>query len=116
MKEYLIGIGIPKRHVIVEDQSRNTHENAVYTKTLLDSLDAEASCLLITSASHMKRAHACFYQERLEVDQCPVGHFSIDGDGHFYDLFIPNHKNFIVWDYILHEIAGFYIYSIMGYV
>ncbi len=116
IKQYLLSIDIPKRHIIIEGESRNTHENAVYTKALIDSIDEGATCLLITSASHMKRANACFYQERLEVDQYPVGHFALEGETKFYDLFVPDHRNFIIWDYIIHEIAGFYIYSIMGWV
>jgi uncharacterized SAM-binding protein YcdF (DUF218 family) len=115
LADYLRSIGIPSRHLILDTLSRNTHESAVHVKQLLDSTDRRYSCLLITSAVHMKRAWSCFYQERLETDRYPVGHIAAEGIK-FYHFFIPDHHNLFYWDAMMHEVISFYVYSLMGYV
>lgn len=51
--------GIPADRIILEDESRNTWENAVLTKALVDP-QPEQSWLLVTSAYHMPRAMGVF--------------------------------------------------------
>ena len=56
-KDYLLAIGMPENDILVEFESRNTHENAVLTKELLIKKNLlDKRLLLITSAFHMKRA------------------------------------------------------------
>lgn len=116
IKDYLLSIGIPRRKIITEDESRNTHENAKYTVALIDSIAPDASCLLITTAVHMKRSWACFYQERHDYDVYPVGHFVIPGSGKLWDIIYFDHDNLLFWDYLIHEIAAYYMYALWGYV
>jgi len=51
VKEQLLEFGIPPQDIIAENQSKNTFENAVNTKKILDSLQLPQPYLLITSAS-----------------------------------------------------------------
>ena len=54
-KSFYKKIGIEINKIIFEDDSRNTYENIIYSKKIADPEISE-NWLLITSASHMKRA------------------------------------------------------------
>src|SRR6185436_19436748 len=60
VKKYLQTIHIPDSALIIESESKNTLENARFSKKILDSLKLNGSILLVTSAFHMPRALACF--------------------------------------------------------
>jgi uncharacterized SAM-binding protein YcdF (DUF218 family) len=57
--------------VTFESKSRNTHENALFSKTLLQP-SRDATWLLVTSAWHMPRAMAVFCQADWAVLPYPV--------------------------------------------
>ena len=57
--------------IILEDQSRNTVENARYTEALIADMSPHP-WLLVTSAFHMPRAHAIFSDTRLTTIPYPV--------------------------------------------
>ncbi len=63
--KYLQQFGIDTSKFILDSDSRNTYENAVITKRILDSLGVTEPVLLVTSAAHMYRAKKCF--EKAEV-------------------------------------------------
>ena len=71
MAELLVGLGVDRSHLIIEDKSRNTHENAVET-ALIWRRDHFRSALLITSAAHMPRALAAFRQTGMAVEPAPT--------------------------------------------
>ena len=56
----LMMLGIPKSDFLIEGESKNTHENAVFTKAFLDEEKVNGQLLLITAAFHMRRSLACF--------------------------------------------------------
>ena len=56
---YLAEVGIDKARIQVEDKSRNTYENALFTRDLVSPRPGER-WLLITSAWHMPRAVGTF--------------------------------------------------------
>ncbi|MZP29725.1 YdcF family protein [Heliobacterium undosum] len=51
----LAGLGVPESMIIVEETSRNTEENARYTKEILDARGFKKP-ILVTSAFHMERS------------------------------------------------------------
>jgi uncharacterized SAM-binding protein YcdF (DUF218 family) len=63
--------GIPRARVIVERKSRNTIENALFSKELVDPRPGER-WLLVTSAYHMPRAIGVFRQAGFPVEAYPV--------------------------------------------
>ena len=113
---YLIEIGIPKGDVFIENKSRNTHENAFFTSKILRKYAVSDTCLLITSAIHMRRAEACFRKEGVKVIPYATSQlidkyeFSID------NMFLPKASVLNSWQQLLHEIAGFVIYWVREYV
>ena len=64
-------IGVPRSRMILENRSRNTRENAVFTADLVHPKPGER-WLLITSAWHMPRAVGCFRQAGFTVEAYPV--------------------------------------------
>lgn len=63
--------GIPRARVLLESLSRNTAENAAYTKELITPKRGER-WLLVTSAQHMPRAIGCFRKVAFPVEAYPV--------------------------------------------
>jgi uncharacterized SAM-binding protein YcdF (DUF218 family) len=61
----LLEWGVPVSAIVLEGTSRNTRENAVNSRALLEKLDCNRP-LLVTSAAHMVRSVAAF--EKLGVD------------------------------------------------
>ena len=114
--KYLETLGVAPEDIIVEAESRNTRENALYTAEIIRKQYPDASCLLITSAWHMKRAKACF--DRVYLKTTP---FSVDfmseiprpGLGFYLS---PAPDVFENWEYLLKEWVGFLVYRTAGYI
>jgi len=68
----LESLGIARERVQLETQSRNTAENAAFTKLLVKPKLGER-WLLVTSARHMPRAIGCFRKADFRVEAYPVG-------------------------------------------
>ena len=64
MRDYLIGLGIPEDQVLADPSSRNTRQNIVNAKALLDGLNAQ-KVLIVTSDYHLPRAMALAEDEGL---------------------------------------------------
>ena len=74
--KYLREIEIPDSAMIIESESKNTFENAAFTKKILDSLQFKGKCLLVTSAFHMRRSMAIFEKAGLQKS-LPIYHQSL---------------------------------------
>ena len=59
IREVLMEWGVPEDVIFLEGSSRNTRENALYSRNIINAIACE-SPLLITSAAHMLRAVAAF--------------------------------------------------------
>lgn len=64
-------LGIPRERLIAEDRSRNTVENAVFSKEIAAPKPGE-HWLLVTSAYHMPRAIGVFRRAGFPVEAYPV--------------------------------------------
>jgi uncharacterized SAM-binding protein YcdF (DUF218 family) len=67
----LENLGIAKQRLIVERDSRNTFENAIFTKQLVAPKPGER-WLLVTSAFHMPRSIGIFRKAGFDVEAYPV--------------------------------------------
>jgi uncharacterized SAM-binding protein YcdF (DUF218 family) len=76
--------GVPKERVILEDQSRNTAENAVYSLKLAAPKPGER-WLLVTSGYHMPRSMGAFRKVGFTVEAYPVDYRT----GGPQDMFVP---------------------------
>lgn len=77
MAQVLSIMGIPEDALWLEEQSRNTYENAVECKKLLEAKGIE-DIILVTSAWHMPRAVGVFEAQGLEVIPAPTDFLSTD--------------------------------------
>lgn len=68
---FLIDAGVAKERLVLEDKSRNTYENAVYTRELVKPAEGER-WYLVTSAYHMPRAMGLFRKAGFDVIAYPV--------------------------------------------
>ena len=74
--EFVVNGGIAPGRLLLEGNSRSTHENAIYAKELLRPALGE-NWVLVTSAYHMPRAVGAFTAAGWQVIPYPVD-FSID--------------------------------------
>jgi len=117
-KQDLIKQGIPESDILVEAHSKNTYENAVETKKLIDNLNYKPSILLVTSALHMKRALACFKKVGFNnIDVFTTNHFTGKTRNYFFDQYIiPNSNTMFGWKFLLKEWVGYIAYWVMCYI
>lgn len=116
LREFLLEIGIKPEHIFVDTISDNTYQNAVYSKEILDEYFPEQEYLLITSAIHMKRSLACFRKQGLQVTPFCTNQYAGPRRFNFEFLIIPSAVNFILWDKLIHEVLGYVVYDIVGYI
>lgn len=112
---FLQELGIRKNKILVDSLSRNTYENALFSKQMLNEMQFTGNVVLITSALHMPRALACFKKVGLEVVPFPVDRISGDRKFYFDHLLIPNTQNLHLWQRLLHEWLGTIVYWLKGY-
>ena len=69
--QLLESLGVPRGRLLLEDRSRNTVENALYSKEIAQPKAGER-WLLVTSAFHMPRSIGVFRQVGFPVEAFPV--------------------------------------------
>src|ERR1035437_1390485 len=115
VKPYILEMGVAEEDLIIESESNNTRENALFTKKIIDEKKLQGSFLLITSAFHMRRALACFKKVGIEVDSYSTDRYAEPRKFEFDFLFIPNASTMNDWNNLLKELVGFITYKIMRY-
>jgi len=73
MAQLMIDGGVPSRRISVECASKNTWENAKFSKPLLEEMGAR-SAILVTSWFHVRRALGCFqaFNPQIRWSSAPV--------------------------------------------
>lgn len=99
-----------KNQIYLEPDSKTTRENAVYTSRLLQQYGV-SRILLVTSASHMRRASALFRKNGILVIPAPTGFYSLGYHKLPILWFIPTAHAMSTTYSILHEMIG-YIYDV----
>lgn len=117
-KEVLVSWGIPANDILVETNSKNTHENALETKKVLTvSYPHIDTCLLITSSLHMRRSMGCFSKEGVNCVPYSTNLNTSEKRFFYWDqLLVPNVDNFYQWNDLTKEWIGYVSYKIAGYI
>ncbi|MBS0252855.1 MAG: YdcF family protein [Proteobacteria bacterium] len=71
VKQFFVDAGISPERIVIENDSRNTYQNAVFTKALLKP-EQQDRWLLVTSAYHMPRSIGVFRKVGFDVVPYPV--------------------------------------------
>jgi uncharacterized SAM-binding protein YcdF (DUF218 family) len=114
MKKFAVEFGVPAGKIIIETGSRNTRENAVNTKKILDRLGAKR-IILVTSALHMPRAYALFRHLGLDVLPAPTDFRAVD-EGYDPFSFVPQAGNLARSTRAIREYVGILVYWLMGWI
>ena len=107
IKDFLIQNKIDSNDIIIENQSRNTKENAINSAKLLDKKN---EYILITSAIHMKRSILCFENEGLKIIPFSVDNSMSYSSNKIEYILLPRSRVLENWEDLIHEIIGYYVY------
>jgi uncharacterized SAM-binding protein YcdF (DUF218 family) len=111
-RQFWLDLGVPEERMSFEDRSRNTWENAIFTRDLLKP-GPDDSWLLITSAWHTPRSVGIFRQAGFNVTPYPVDYHTF-GDARDWK---PTHvatDALIKLDFAVHEWIGLVAYRLTG--
>jgi uncharacterized SAM-binding protein YcdF (DUF218 family) len=122
MAELLELMGVPRRALILETESRNTYENARACKGILDELGAR-QVILVTSAWHMPRSVLLFQKQGIKVIPAPTDFIftrpnlpqPVTLASLLYDL-LPGPENLARTTLLLKEYLGLFIYKLRGWI
>jgi uncharacterized SAM-binding protein YcdF (DUF218 family) len=116
-KKAMVMMGVPDSVIMLENESRNTHESAMRVKPMLDSLHLESKdCLLITSAFHMRRSLACYRKAGLSVHPFSTDFYSNPRSFYPNTLLIPRLEAVMLWQKLFKEWVGMAAYKVSGYI
>lgn len=114
IRELLAKWGVPKEAVLLEGSSRNTRENALFSKNIIDSISCKKP-LLVTSAVHMPRAMGAFRSVGVEP-------FAVSTDVRVVDVsfpvvmdFLPSAAALSMTSEALREWVGQKVYAVQGW-
>lgn len=115
IKQRLMELGIPAEIIFTDTSSRNTFQNARYSKQIIDSFHIQAPYLLISSAMHLPRARLVFKKAGIPVDLYPCDLVSKQiGNNFFEDYILPSSMALSHWQNFIKEIVGLIGYKITG--
>jgi uncharacterized SAM-binding protein YcdF (DUF218 family) len=107
--------GVPSSAILLDERSRNTHENALFTKELLAKNPSIKSLVLVTSAFHERRALGCFAKVGLHPQPFPADFRSTDRSWTPDYWLLPSAPALSDWSMLLHELSGWVVYKVVGY-
>ncbi|HVI27569.1 YdcF family protein [Hansschlegelia sp.] len=110
----LQSFGVEPERILLEGRSRNTVENARFTRDLIEPRPGDR-WLLVTSAYHMPRAVGCFRAAGIEVQAWPVD-FRTRGSEDALRPFRSVSAGLSRVDVAVREWVGLVTYWLLGYV
>ena len=109
--------GLSQEMAHYENQSRNTYENVLYIKPMIQEFGLKTDVgalkpwLLITSASHMYRSTQIFQKQGIDVLPLLVDYQTAHSlQWTRFDLSDGSHR----WNILVHEIVGLFAYWVTG--
>ncbi len=112
MRDFLATLGVRPEDVIVEPESRTTYENAVESARLLKERGI-GRVVLVTDASHLRRAAACFRKQGVDVVPCGCRYRALALHGGAAD-FVPDPGAAAGFEAAAHEWVGIAWYWVTG--
>lgn len=113
LQRQLVAWGIDPSRILLEEEARNTRENAVYSKRIVEQRGLSGRVLVVTSAFHMRRAAECFEAVGMEVDTLAVDYRAYGRYGRA--SLLPRAEHLRDSERTLREFFGLYIYRARGY-
>jgi len=107
VKTQLKELKYPDSCILIESNSRNTIENAVFSKPVLQRAGLKPPYILITSDFHMRRAAMIFRHEGYDIIADPV--LSGEDDGFSFSDIVPDAGTLSDWTIYLKEGIGYVV-------
>jgi uncharacterized SAM-binding protein YcdF (DUF218 family) len=108
-RSLLVADGLDPGRILMEDRSRDTYENAVYSRAVAEPRPGQ-NWVLVTSANHIPRAIGCFRRVGFDVIPYPVDYNS-GTNAFFGDNFASDLRTL---GGATHEWIGLVAYRLMG--
>jgi uncharacterized SAM-binding protein YcdF (DUF218 family) len=114
---FLINMDVKKNDILTEVNSRNTHENALYTKEMIEeNYPNGAKVLLVTSAFHMTRSIGCFEKQGFNFVPFPTDSYANEFYWSPSTTIMPSTNALNYWNMIIKEWVGIIAYKLSGYI
>ena len=114
MKEVLVVMGVPTRAMLLENNSRNTNDNALYSAVVLNNRQIKR-ILLVTSAFHMRRAVPLFERQGFEVIPAATDYQRLVGS-RVLPGWLPSVGDLDRTTLAIREHAGYWAYRWRGWI
>lgn len=114
LRQEFIFNGVPDSNIVIENRSRNTSENAIFSKQIIDSLGLKSPFVLITSAEHMRRSVSVFKKVGFDCISFPCDYKVTPQKFSLEDTIIPNVALLSLWSDLLKEMVGLCVYKLTG--
>ena len=101
MADLLVELGVPRERILMDPEAHSTRDNARNSKRILDQHPEVKQVVLVTSATHIKRAEAHFREEGLAVTAFPVAYESA-----LSLKLMPSSEALWRMDLVVHEALG----------
>jgi uncharacterized SAM-binding protein YcdF (DUF218 family) len=111
VKRFLVDLDVEERQIVIEEKSRDTYENAKYTKEICLRKNYKRP-ILITSAFHMKRALLSFKKVGFEVIPYPASFKSKNVQDVEWASYLPRSGSLNGTSDAFHEYLGILYYKI----
>ena len=107
--------GVPAAAIWQETRSRNTRENALFSRAFLCRHPEADTLVLVTSAFHQRRALGCFRRVGLHPWAFPADVRTTDRQPTPDYWLLPSAEALARWGLLLHEVAGWAVYRLRGW-
>jgi len=114
MADLLVSLGIDRSAILVEPRSRNTYENAIFSRDIWKQ-KGFSSGLLVTSALHMPRSVAIFHKAGMAVVPASTDAGGRAGGLPFPLPVLPDAASLMLSTKALKEWLGLYVYRWRGW-
>ena len=114
LRDLAMEYGVRERQILIEIEARNTFQNAKFVRQRLEQLGL-GQILLVTSASHMWRAVACFRKQGLAVIPVPA---DIEVVPRPFGVlrFLPHAESLNYSSRAIKEYVGYFVYWVRGWL
>lgn len=110
-RNFWIAMGVAPSRILIEKASRNTYENALFTKRLVKP---NGRWFLVTSALHMPRAIGVFREVGFAVTPDPVDYRTTGRASDWWTFETTASGGFTLSDDAVHEWLGLAVYRLTG--
>lgn len=111
-KRFLMDLGVPEDHIIIEDRARDTVQNARLTTTICRQR-GYTQPILLTAAYHLKRARMAFDAAGIQVTPFPAYFLGSRDTPFAWRQLLPRSGALHTSATALHEYAGIWYYRLV---